>query len=110
MRFKTVQGYVLVVVVGLLIAAGAILVILQWGNTANFSLYGKNMVYNTAGVVIGSMIAGVVLIPLLKLFFHGIKDIRSGRMQEKVDRIDELEKQQRKAAAKEEKAADSEQE
>lgn len=100
MRFKTVQGYVQVVVIGLLLAAGAILVILQWGNTASFSLYGKNVIYNTGGVVLVSVAAGAMLIPLMRWFIHGIKDIRHGRMQEKVDRIGELEKLQRKATAK----------
>jgi uncharacterized integral membrane protein len=100
MHFKTLQGYVLTVVIGLILAAAVVLVILQWGNTAEFSLYGKNQTYNTALVVLGSLIFGVLLIPLLKVFFRGLRDIRRGRQDERIDRIDKLEKQQRQAAGK----------
>jgi uncharacterized membrane protein len=97
MHLKTLQGYVAVVVIGLLLAAGVVLVILQWGNSAAFSLYGKNTTYNTALVVLGGVIAGVALIPLLKMFFHGIGHIRRGRQDERIDRVNKLEKEQRKA-------------
>lgn len=105
MRFKTFPGYVLVVLIGLLLIAGGILIVLQWGNSATFSLYGKNMEYNTGLVVLFSLVAGVVLIPLLKVFFYGLRDIRRGRMQESVDRVEKLDKQQQQAAKAADKAA-----
>ncbi len=109
MRFKTLQGYVLVVVLGLLLIAATILVLLQWGNTSTFSLYGKNTQPNTAVIILASVVGGVVLIPLLKLFFHGIRDIRRGRMQESADRVEKLDRQQKKATQEAKKAAEKKQ-
>ncbi|NBB95424.1 MAG: hypothetical protein GVY16_06745 [Planctomycetes bacterium] len=103
MHFKTLRGYVLSVIIGLILAAAVVLVILQWGNTAEFSLYGKNQAYNTALVVLGSLIFGAVLIPLFRVFFRGIRDIRRGRQDEQIERVGTLDKQQRRAAGKGEK-------
>ena len=94
MRIQSVKGYVLTIGCGLLIAAGAVLVILQWGNTARFSLYGKNQTYNTALVMVGSILGGMALIPLVKLFIHGVKAVRRGRMEGKVNRLEKAQKKQ----------------
>jgi Mg2+/citrate symporter len=109
MRFKTFQGYVLVVLIGLLLIAGGILVILQWGNHTEFSAYGKNTTQNTAVLMLASVVAGMVLIPLVKVLIRGVRDINRGRRQESMDRVEKLDKQQQKATREAQKAAEKKQ-
>ena len=53
------KGYVLTVFSGSVLLGGFLLLVLQWGNEGNFSLYGKNLPNTNTGVVmLGSMVGG----------------------------------------------------
>ncbi|HAU38006.1 MAG TPA: hypothetical protein DCX07_09865 [Phycisphaerales bacterium] len=91
MSFKTLFGYVLVVVCGLLILAAALLVVLQWQLRADFNLFGKPLsirVVQESGKLVGgvntgllmllSAAGGIVMVWVVKLLVRGLKDIRKG--------------------------------
>lgn len=82
MSFGTFKGYVLVVVCGLVLLAATLLVVLQWGNQADFSLYGMNVKVNTAGVIIVSAVSAVAAIVLARLFWYGVQCLRKGRREQ----------------------------
>lgn len=82
MRFETVKGYLMVLFSGAIILAASLLVILQWGNASEFSLYGKNYSIqlangagqggvNTAVLMILSAVGGVVALVLARTFIRG---------------------------------------
>ena len=79
MKFSTFKGYVLVIVSGLVVLAALLLVVLQWGNTSVFSLYGKNVEANTGLLVILSAVGGVVVMFMTKALFHGALILRKAR-------------------------------
>ena len=97
-RWKSIKGYVLVVISGLFFLAVAMLVI---GNIKNYYfnlwcfwtiLYSQSVgvvLLITAGV-------GVVALWMFKLFVRGARDIRRGRREAVIDKIDQLEKAQSK--------------
>jgi len=72
MKTKLIKSYLLVVICGLVLLAAALLVILQWGNSSSFSLFGKNYGQNTPGgvntglIMICCLVAGPLLIVLGK--------------------------------------------
>lgn len=97
MNTTLVKGYVLTIVSGLLIAAAAVLVVLQWGNAANFSLYGKNIANaNTALLMLASAAGGITMVWLAKMLLAGIRALRKGRSAQRQQQLDrrlaELEK------------------
>ncbi len=107
MNIRMIKGYVLVVFSGLALLAVALLVILQWGQSAGFSLFGRPYEIivinskvqggvNTALLMIGSGIGGVLTILLCKVFFSGAMTLRKGRVQqtqkEAVQKLSEFEK------------------
>ena len=79
MNVKSFNGYVLIVLSLVVIVAGAVLIALQWGNTANVSWYGQNCQFKTATVVLCSLVGGVVLLWMFKLLFRGIRLVRQPR-------------------------------
>lgn len=95
-HLNSVKGYILTVLTGLLLTAATILVILQWGNEGNFSMYGKNMVVNQAVLILAAMAAGVLLIPILKLLWSGVRGIRRGRLEGRLEKLDKIETDQKK--------------
>lgn len=103
MSFRTFKGYVLVVFSGALLLIAALLVILQWGKRAQFSLFGYpyDIILvedrlqggiNTALMMIFSAIGGVVIVLLCRVFFSGLRVLRSSQ------RLAEMEKQQQQNA------------
>jgi len=76
MNFKTVRAYIITVVCGLVLLAAVLLVILQWGNPAEFSLYGKN--YSLRFQKDGSA-GGILLFYVCKLLVWGIRTIVRSR-------------------------------
>ena len=56
----------------------AVFVLLQWGNTADISFFGKNLNnVNVLLVMVGSAAGGVVLAGTVKLLFHAIGKVRA---------------------------------
>lgn len=91
MNTKLIKGCTLTVISGLVIVAAGILVILQWGNNANFSLYGKNLegenAVNTAILILCSAGGGVVIVVMLWMLLKGIRDIGKGRKLARQNRV-----------------------
>ena len=76
MKFK---AYVSVIVGGLVTLASAVLIVLQWGNDATFSLYGRNMIVNTLVLMLCTAVGGVVMWFTLRLLLRGILALNRAR-------------------------------
>ena len=72
MKLAAVRFYLMIVVSGLVLLAGAVLVVLQWGNKAVFSLYGKNMTSPTWVLTLASAAGGLVVWAMVKVLWRGI--------------------------------------
>ena len=81
MILKKINGYILTIVSGLVLLAGAVLLVLQWGNDCTFSLYGKNVGPNTGLVILCSAIAGWLTPKVFRVMFKGIAKIRKVRKE-----------------------------
>ena len=80
MKVSRIKGWFMVGVSGLVILAMVVLVTLQWGNQAQFSLYGQNRTVNTMALMALSIAAGVVLVGVFGVLLRGIRTLR-GRAQ-----------------------------
>ena len=93
MNMKLIKGYTLTVVSALVVLAVGVLVSLQWGNSANFSFYGKNFSVdddggvNTAILMLCSAGGGVVIIVVLWTLLKGIGAIRKGHRLARQTRV-----------------------
>lgn len=83
MLIKKINGYILTVGAGLLLLAGALLLVLQWGNDCTFSFYGKNVNLNTGLVILCSAIAGWLTPKVFRVMLRGIRKIRKVRKEYK---------------------------
>ena len=83
MLIKKINGYILTIVSGLVLLAGALLLALQWGNYCDFSLYGKNISVNTGLIVACAAIAGWLTPKIFRIMFRGIAKIRKVRKEYK---------------------------
>ena len=83
MILKKINGYILAIVSGLVLLAGALLLALQWGNGCDFSLYGKNIRVNTGLVILCAAIAGWLVPKVFRVLFTGIAKIRKVRKEYK---------------------------
>jgi uncharacterized integral membrane protein len=83
MLLKKINGYVLTIVSGLVLLAGALLLALQWGNDCYFSLYGKNITTNTGLVIASAAIAGWLTPHIFRIMLKGIGKIRKVRKEYK---------------------------
>lgn len=72
MKLAAVKLYVAVVLSGLILLAALVLLVLQWGNRAAFSLYGTNTNPPTWLLVLASAVGGVVAWALIKVLWRGI--------------------------------------
>jgi hypothetical protein len=79
MKIKLAAAYTGAAVLGLILAAALLLVMLQWGNHCDFSLYGKSLVLNTAAVLLLSMVVGFVVPALIKLEWRWMSVIHRHR-------------------------------
>ena len=77
MTIGTFKGYVLVILCGLVIAAVAVLLALQWANYADISIYGMNKRVNTALLMLCSGAGGVLVMWVSELFLYGWRILRS---------------------------------
>jgi uncharacterized integral membrane protein len=83
MLLKKINGYVLTIVSGLVLLASALLLALQWGNTCQFSLYGKNITVNTGLIIACSAVAGWLTPHVFRIMIKGIGKIRKVRKEYK---------------------------
>ncbi|MHC4295504.1 MAG: hypothetical protein ACYSTL_07950 [Planctomycetota bacterium] len=98
MNVRMVKGYVLIIFAGVILIAVAVLLFLQWGNAAEFSLYGMNMTPNTGLLMIISAVGGALIYLLFKMLGSGVRCLREAKRQqtqhETEHRLSELEKAQ----------------
>ena len=93
MAFKRFRGYVLVVTAGVVLAALAVLVALQWRQRAEFNLFGQPYVIrvfdgsrlsggvNTALLMLLSAAGGLVTAGMLWLLVRGLRILRAVRRE-----------------------------
>ena len=91
MTTKGVKGYVLVTLTGLYIVAAVILVLLNIKNTASI-WFGQNLDHSTGWIMIYSALIGFSFYWAIKWMFTGIKSIRAGSLQGKINRVGKLDK------------------
>ncbi len=116
MNTRTIKGYLMTASSGLLLLTASLLVILQWGRVAAFSLFGYPYEIlvtndkivggvNTAWLMIISAIGGVGVFLLAKMFIAGVMALRKGRRQQAqqntAKRLAELEKTKQAAVTQE---------
>lgn len=73
------KGYVMTISGSVVLAAVIVLIALQWGNQANFSLYGRNMTVSTWLLMLGSAVGGVVAAWFHRLLLRGVAHLRKGK-------------------------------
>jgi len=83
MLIKKINGYILAIAAGLVLLAGAVLVVLQWSVHAKFLFYGKPMQVNTSLLIICSLIAGWLTPKIFRIMLRGIRKIRKVRKEYK---------------------------
>ena len=79
MSMKLIGAYVTAALSGLVALAAALLIVLQWGNTGDFSLFGKNVKAPTALIMLGSIAFGAAMPYLIKLLWRSSQTIRRHR-------------------------------
>jgi prepilin signal peptidase PulO-like enzyme (type II secretory pathway) len=88
MRFNSVKGYVLTIGCGLLIAAGVSLILLNLGNDCNLTFYSSIFYGQKIGLVmLIAALCGAAYAWVVKWFVRGIRAIRRGRREGKIDRL-----------------------
>ncbi len=106
MKFRMVANYVVITICcGLLIVATLFLV-LQWGNTANISVFGRNTQANTALLVFFSGLGGCVLAGTIYWLVRNLLTLRGRKRalqskesrQQTARRLEELEKKASQSA------------
>lgn len=71
-NIKAVKGYFLTILSGLVVFAGVLFVVLQWGVTSTVSIYGKPVSdVPTGWVVVASAVGGPVFMVAVYLLFRG---------------------------------------
>ena len=93
-KWNSIKGYVLVVISGLFFLAGGVLVI---GNIKNshFNMWLFWTILDSKSVGVALLIAGgvgVVAAWMFKLLVRGVRDIRRGRRETRIDSIGKIEK------------------
>ncbi len=116
MNARTVKGYLMTVSSGLLLLTALLLVIMQLGRVASFSLFNYSYEITitngkleggvrTAWLMIVSAIGGVGVFLLAKMFIAGVMALRKGKRQQTqqnaAKRLAELEKTQQTSATQE---------
>jgi len=82
MKMKLLAVHVAAALLGLALIVVALLVVLQWGNTCSFSLFGQNREPNTALVLLAALILGALLPKLLVWQFRWLQVIHRVRKEQ----------------------------
>ncbi len=92
-KWNSIKGYVLVVISGLFFVAAGILAISNIGNYCDLTFFWTILHSRSIGVVmLISAGVGVVAVWMFKLLVWGVRDIRRGRRETKIDSIGQAEK------------------
>lgn len=100
MKWNLVKGYVFVVLAGLFGLVATVLVLTNIKNECQL-WFGQNMTGQTGVVMLASALAGVVLVYVVKLLIRGIRDLRRGHVQQKLQRLEQIDKEKKKQASSE---------
>jgi MFS superfamily sulfate permease-like transporter len=82
MKMKLFTVHLAAALLGLVLVGVALLVILQWGNSCEFSLFGQNREPNTALVLVIALVVGAILPMLLVWEFRWLKVIHKVRKEQ----------------------------
>ena len=92
-KWNSIKGYVLVVISGLFFVAAGILAISNIGNYCDLTFFWTILHSRSIGVVmLISAGVGIVAVWMFKLLVWGVRDIRRGRRETKIDSIGKIEK------------------
>ena len=91
MTAKGIKGYILVTLTGLYMVAAVIMVLLNIKNPASI-WFGQNLDHSTGWIMIYSALVGFLLYWAIRWMFVGIKSIRAGSLQAKINRVGKLDK------------------
>ena len=79
MKYNRLKGYTLVIVSSVILLAVLVFLILQWGSTAKFSLFGPEKQANTGLLILTSAVGGIVILYVCKMMTCGIALLRRTR-------------------------------
>lgn len=102
MNFRTIKGQVLILVCLVFFAAAVVLFLTNIKNECAVWC-GKNLEASTGMVMLISALFGAVAIFVVKLLVRGVKDLKIGRLQARLQRVDRIEKTQPQASKPEPK-------
>ena len=99
MNWNYIKGYVLTVLGGLYLIAVGLMVVLNLKNYCDWSFYGAIQYGQSIGVImLCSAVAGILTVFVVKMFIWGLKDIRRGRRDLALRKVNQLEKAQKQQA------------
>ncbi len=99
MNWKTCKGQVLIFLGGVYFLAGIVLALLNMKNYCDWTLYGAIQYGHSVGaIMLISAGLGAVAVFVLKGLLRGVRDLRQGRVQTKLKRVDEWGKTRQKNA------------
>jgi hypothetical protein len=81
MNSDAFKGYVLTVGFGLVVLAGLIFLLLQWGVRSVFTVYGKPFEASTLWVMLGAVVAGPLYLGAVRLTIRGARILHRSRRQ-----------------------------
>ncbi len=93
MNYRTIKGQVLILICGLYFAAGVVLFFTNAKNSCAL-WFGKNVEGYTGVVMLISALFGIASIFVFKLLLRGVKDLRIGRLQASLQRVNQFDKAQ----------------
>ncbi len=76
------KGYVMTILASVVLAAAVLLIALQWGNQADFSLYGRNMKLSTWLLMAGSAAGGIIISMFNRVLLAGVSHLRKGKQEQ----------------------------
>ena len=97
MNYRTIKGQILILVCGLYFAAAVVLFFTNAKNPCAL-WFGKNVDGYTGVVMLFSALFGVAAIFVFKLFLRGVKDLKIGRLQASLQRVNQIERPQPQAS------------
>ncbi|RPI64006.1 MAG: hypothetical protein EHM48_01525 [Planctomycetaceae bacterium] len=97
MNFKLYKGWVIVVVCGAILLAGAVLVFMNWGDTCKPHVFTKTVDDVSIGLLmLLSAVGGAVMHYAAKFFWSGVKTLRAGLAKRKYETLVENQNKQEK--------------
>lgn len=96
MNYRTIKGQVLILICGLYFTAGFVLFFTNAKNPCAL-WFGKNVDGYTGIVMLISALFGIASIFVFRLLLRGVKDLRIGRLQASLQRVNQFDKAQTQA-------------